>query len=88
MRGKEFQCALARQRRCSFVEGAPLVAVKAVIGVIHMHADIAVGLAKGFNALERNPVVLVAKMRHHRALGLTGGFFLGRHAAAVIGHGR
>ena len=52
-----------------------------------MHFDLRVGLAEGLHAVERNPVVALAKVGQHRHLGGAGHFFRRGHATAVVRHG-
>ena len=65
-----------------------MIAVEAVVGVIDVHLDFRVLSLERLDALERNQVILFAEMRHHGHLGDAGGFALGCHTTAVIGHRR
>ena len=51
-----------------------------------MDFDFRVGFFEGLDAFHWNPVVLVAEVRHHRALRAAGDFVLGRDTTAVIRH--
>lgn len=68
MLGKESLRAGTGGGRGGRVVRATLVAVEAVVGLIDEHLDIRVLLLEGLDRLQRNPVVLVAKVRHGQAL--------------------
>src|SRR4051794_17514138 len=81
---EEGQRALARQLGRLRIERAALVAVEAVVGVVEVHLDFRMRLLERLDALDRNVLVLVAKMREPRPFGLARDLARRGAATAVV----
>lgn len=86
MLAKERQSALAGSGSTRGVVGAAVVTVETMHRVVQSHFHRGLGFLKGQYAVQWNGMVLLAKVRQHRAPGLAHHFDWRGHAATVIGH--
>ena len=84
---EESQRALACELGGGFVVRATLVAVEAVVRFVDVHGHTGLRLLEGLYGVERNPVVLLAEVRHHRHGWVARRLGAGRHAATVVRRG-